>query len=101
MAGCASNDVDLIGKCLKDVIIEPQRAASVPCFTVVKSAAMEAQALGCSLSGSGPSIFAFCREADAENIRSAMEHAIRDAGYDCQSWISPLDAPGAYVESRA
>ncbi len=101
LAGCASNDTDLIGRCLRDVIIEPQRAAAVPCFAAVKSAAMEAHALGCSLGGSGPSIFAFCREAEAEGVRSAMEHACRAAGFECQSWISPLDAPGAYVESRA
>jgi len=101
IAGCASNDLDLIGRSLRDVIIEPQRAASVPCFAAVKAAAMEADALGCSLSGSGPSIFALCREAAASHIASAMELSCRNAGYECQSWISPLDAPGATVELTA
>ncbi len=98
IAGCASNDIDLIGQCLRDVIIEPQRVASVPCFAAIKSAAMEAHAIGCSLSGSGPSLFAFCLEADADSVSSAMEQASRGAGYECQSWISPLDVAGAFVE---
>jgi homoserine kinase len=101
VAGCASSDIDLIGRSLRDVIIEPQRAASVPCFAGVKTAAMEADALGCSLSGSGPSIFALCRDADAADVVSAMQNSCSAQGYECQSWISPLDAPGAIVESAA
>jgi homoserine kinase len=99
VAGCANNDIDLIGRSLRDVIIEPQRAASVPFFAGVKAAAMEANALGCSLSGSGPSIFALCRDAVAADLASAMEQSCSAQGYECQSWISPLDAPGAIVES--
>ena len=99
IAACAQNDIDLLGKCLRDELIEPQRASAVPCFTAVKEAAMASAALGCSLSGSGPSMFALCRDAAAPNIASAMEQACRAMGYECQSWISRLDAPGARVES--
>ena len=53
MAGLAADDHGLIGECLKDVLIEPQRAQAVPCFADVKAAAMAAGALGSSLSGSG------------------------------------------------
>jgi homoserine kinase len=101
IAGCASNDLDLIGRSLRDVVIEPQRAASVPCFAAVKTAALEANALGCSLSGSGPSIFALCSAAAATDIADAMAQSCRHAGYECQSWISALDAPGAAVEIPA
>jgi homoserine kinase len=89
----------LIRRCLKDVIIEPQRKAAVPCFDAVKKAALEANALGCSLSGSGPSIFALCIDADAPNAATAMEQACRGAGYECQSWISPMTTDGAYLEN--
>jgi len=101
IAGCANNDIDLLGQSLRDVVIEPQRAASVPCFAAVKSAAMAAGALGCSLSGSGPSIFALCKETVAADVANTMEQSCGSAGFDCQSWISPLDAPGAIVESIA
>ena len=100
IAACEQRDVELLGRCLRDEVIEPQRAASVPCFAEVQKAAMNADALGCSLSGSGPSIFALCRDANAANVAMAMEQGCRKLGYECESWISPLNAPGAEVETR-
>jgi homoserine kinase len=97
VAACAADDIDLIGKTLKDVIIEPQRSAAVSCFDAVKEAAERGGALGCSLSGSGPSIFALCKDNHASNLATAMEQACRALGIDCQSWVSPLDAPGAHI----
>jgi homoserine kinase len=99
IAACAANDIDLIGKTLKDVIIEPQRSAAVPCFDAVREAAERAGALGFSLSGSGPSLFALCEAGKARNLAVAMEQACRAQGIECESWVSPLDAPGAFVES--
>ncbi len=98
IAACEHNDIELLSRCLRDELIEPQRAASVPCFDEVKKAALKADALGCSLSGSGPSIFALCRDKSAPNLATAMEQACRKLGIECQSWISPLNAPGARVE---
>jgi homoserine kinase len=99
IAACAANDIDMIRRTLKDVVIEPQRSAAVPCFDQVKATAIHAGALGCSLSGSGPSIFALTRDGDARNIASAMEQSCRSMGIDCQSWIGPMNAPGAMVEA--
>lgn len=99
IAACSNNDHILLGRCLRDVIIEPQRTAAVPCFAAVKEAAMDAGAFGCSLSGSGPSIFALCADAKAPLIATAMDKACRTAGIECQSWISPMDSTGARVES--
>lgn len=99
IAACAASDIPLIGKTLKDVIIEPQRSSAVPCFDAVKEAAERAGALGVSLSGSGPSIFALCEDSLAQNTAMAMEQGCRGFGIECQSFISPLDAPGAYLES--
>ena len=98
VAASASGDIDMLGQCLRDELIEPQRAASVPCFDAVKAAALGAEALGCSLSGSGPSIFALCRDSVANNVAMSMEQACRKMGIDCQSWISPMRAPGALVD---
>ena len=99
IAACAASDIDLIARTLRDVIIEPQRSANVPCFDVVKAAAKKSGALGCSLSGSGPSMFALCRSSEARNVASAMEQACRSQGIGCQSWVSPMTAPGAHIES--
>lgn len=99
IAACAASDVDLIRKTLRDVIIEPQRSANVPCFDAVKAASEKSGALGCSLSGSGPSMFALCKSSDAPNVASAMEQACRSQGISCQSWVSPMTAPGAHIEN--
>ena len=101
IAACERNDIDLLASCLKDIIIEPQRAAAVPCFEGVKETAMAAGALGCSLSGSGPSIFALCKNNEAAKIAIGMEQECRNHGYVCQSWVSPLDSAGAHVEDSA
>lgn len=97
IVACARNDHDLIGRTLRDIIIEPQRKDSVPCFDAVKAAADKAGALGCSLSGSGPSLFALCAESRARNVASAMEQACRAQGIACESWVSPMTAPGAGI----
>jgi homoserine kinase len=98
VAACQTSDIELIERTLRDIIIEPQRAANVACFDAVREAALPAGALGVSLSGSGPSIFALCRDSDAATLANAMEQSCHDAGIDCQSWVSPMDAPGARVE---
>ncbi|NIL93212.1 MAG: homoserine kinase [Woeseiaceae bacterium] len=99
LAACAASDLELIRKTLKDVIVEPQRASAVSCFAAVKDAAVRGGALGCSLSGSGPSIFALTESGKAGNLATAMEQACRSLGIDCQSWVSSLDAPGAHLEA--
>jgi homoserine kinase len=98
IAGCAAGDNGLMRRCFHDVIIEPQRAASIGCFAAVKAAALNADVLGASISGSGPSIFALCVESHAAKVAMAMEQACRGFGVECQSWISPMNARGAHVE---
>ncbi|MCJ7591388.1 MAG: homoserine kinase [Woeseiaceae bacterium] len=95
---CASDDIELIGKTLRDVVIEPHRKGNVVCFEEVVTAAYKAGALGSTLAGSGPSIFALCKDNDARNVASAMEQACRGVGIGCQSWVSAMTAPGARIE---
>lgn len=98
---CATSDIELIGKTLRDVTIEPHRKGNVACFDEVTAAAYKAGALGSTLSGSGPSIFALCKDNDTRNIASAMEQACRSQGIGCESWVSSMNAPGALVENPA
>lgn len=100
IAGCVQNDLDLMRTGLKDIVIEPQRTSAVPCFDVVRDSAIGNGALGCSLSGSGPSIFSLCESNLADKIASAMEASCRSAGFECRSWVSPLDAPGARIVDK-
>jgi homoserine kinase len=71
-----NNDDALLGRSLNDVVIEPQRAGLIPAFYDVKQGALDAGALGCSISGSGPSVFALCTDADRA-LRQQGERAGR------------------------
>jgi homoserine kinase len=97
--GLHRSDFDLIGRSLVDSIAEPRRAPLVPGLAAIKRAAAEAGALGCSLSGSGPSLFALCRNAgDAERVASAMTAAVRaEIGGDPQTYVSSIAPQGARV----
>jgi len=99
LAGCYRGDLELIRAGLRDVLVEPLRAPLVKGFAPVKAAALEEGALGASISGGGPSVFAWCTRDRAERIAGAMEQAFRAAGIECDAWISPVAAPAARVAS--
>jgi homoserine kinase len=99
ISGCYSNDLEMIRDSFNDVIIEPQRQTLIPGFKDVQRGAMQSGALGCSISGAGPTIFAWAELEHTEAVRSAMVGAFRSAGLESDSWISPLDNPGARVVS--
>ena len=97
LAGCYTSDLTLIRESLLDVVIEPQRRALIPGFTDVKEAALRAGALGCSISGAGPSVFAWALDTEAEGVRAAMVAAFSLHGLTTDSWQSAIDQVGARV----
>ena len=97
-------DFDLLSRAIEDVIAEPRRAPLVPGLAAIKRAAIEAGALGCSLSGSGPSLFALCREIEtARRVARAMaaEVAARIGGRPADVYVSPIAPTGARILSPA
>jgi len=97
LTGCFTNDIRLIRESLEDVIIEPQRKVLIPGFQAVKDGAMKNGALGCSISGAGPTVFAWCEQQDAERIRDAMVAGFAAHGLESDAWISTLDPSGARI----
>jgi homoserine kinase len=97
ISGCYSNDLDMIRDSFNDVIIEPQRQSLIPGFKDVQRGAMAAGALGCSISGAGPAIFAWSEFQHAEAVRAAMVAAFERHGLQSDCWISSLDNHGARV----
>jgi homoserine kinase len=97
-AGCASGDFDLIRAGLEDVLVEPQRAHLLPPLVQVKKAALDAGALGCSFSGSGPSVFAWAMEGDADKVEDAMSWAFMEAGLAARAYRAPADSQGVRLE---
>lgn len=99
--GLHRGDFALIARSLEDSIAEPRRAPLVPGLAAIKRAAADAGALGCSLSGSGPSLFALCRGADvAAKVAAAMTLAVEtEIGGRSETYVSSVGSSGARVVS--
>ena len=97
LAGCFTSDLALIRESLLDVVIEPQRQTLIPGFAAVKQAALAAGALGGSISGAGPTVFAWAEQKDAESVRAGMVAAFQAHGLASDSWVSTIDREGARV----
>lgn len=99
VSACYSGDLELLTQCVTDDVVTPARAALIPGAPGVIAAAIEAGALGSSISGSGPSIFALCRSRpDAVRVASAMTAAFAAAGLGSSALVSEADCPGAGVQ---
>jgi homoserine kinase len=99
ISGCYTNDLDMIRESFEDVVIEPQRAALIPGFGDVRRAALSAGALGCSISGAGPTMFAWCLESHAHAVREAMVVEFSHHGMESDHWTTALEAVGARIVS--
>ncbi|MBK7104342.1 MAG: homoserine kinase [Ignavibacteriae bacterium] len=98
VSGLYENDLNKIGKSIEDEISEPARASLIPNFYEIKNAALKAGAYGCSISGSGPSIFAFSKsEIDAKKIGSAMKNVVNKIGIKSTLYISKINPQGPKI----
>lgn len=96
VVGMFNSDLELICRSLKDIIIEPQRAGLIPRFYDVKEAALKSGALGCSISGAGPSIFALSANSlIAEQVGIEMQKIYADEKVENDLFISPINQEGA------
>lgn len=96
IAGLMQGDFGLIGRSLKDVLAEPYRKQLIPGFEEVKTAAIEAGALGCSISGAGPAVFALCEgDKAAFAVGIAMQQAFARHHITAERFISNVNSNGA------
>ncbi len=100
--GLTSGDQLLIRRCIEDVIMEPLRARLIPGFDDVKEAAMKSGAMGCSISGSGPSVFSIAPSMHvAHRIGTVMKRTFhRAAGVTSDVFVSRTNLRGARVVWR-
>ena len=97
ICGCYTDDLELIRASFEDVVIEPQRAALIPGFQQVRRGAMEAGALGCSISGAGPSMFAWALAAAAPAVLEAMRREFARHSLATDAWVIEVPSAGARV----
>jgi homoserine kinase len=103
LAGCYRGEIGLIRAGLADVLVEPRRAPLIAGFAEVKQAALDAGALGASISGAGPSVFAWFADAATAAGAAPRMAAVFSAAHHARPtdvYVSAVDAPGARVIAR-
>ncbi|MBN1348572.1 homoserine kinase [candidate division KSB1 bacterium] len=98
IAGLMLPDYELIRRSLQDVIIEPVRSILIPHFQETKQAALESGALGCSISGSGPSMFALSLSLrTAQKVGDAMQKCLENIEIESDVYISKINQEGPRI----
>lgn len=98
VVGFFKGDLELIGRAVSDVIVEPARGSIIAGFAQVKAAALDAGALGCSIAGAGPTCFAFAATSDeGRDVGAAMKQAWAYADVTCNVHVGHIDVRGARV----
>lgn len=98
IAGLLRGDYNLIGRSLVDYIAEPHRSKLIPGFYEMKTAAIDAGALGSSISGSGPSVFALCKGKEiAEKAGAAMKAVMDGLNIGAEVYVSKVNNTGPKV----
>lgn len=97
LAGCYTGDLDVIKATFEDVIVEPQRRQLIPGFGSVKARALAEGALGCSIAGAGPTVFAWAEQPRAVAVASSMMEAFSRVGLQSDSWISEIGCAAAHI----
>src|SRR5690606_18149526 len=96
VAGACLADLELLGRAIDDRIAEPARAPLLPGFIAARAAALQAGALGCSISGAGPTSFALvASDADADRVAAAMVAGYANSGVSARAIITTVDHQGA------
>lgn len=102
IAGIVQSDYSLISRSMEDVIIEPIRSVLIPRFDEIKKESLDAGALGCGISGSGPSIFAFSKgKENARKVIKAMIETYHGTKIKFDVYISRISPHGTYVLERS
>jgi len=98
MVGLMSSDYDLISRSLHDVIAEPIRSVFIPGFEKIRAEVKQHGALGCGISGSGPTLFALSKdEQTAEQAGQLIEKHFLSAGLKSESYVSEINLQGAKI----
>ncbi len=101
VASLYAGDLALMGRSLHDLVAEPVRAVLIPGFAAVKEAALQAGAIGCSISGAGPAVFALAASlARARAVAETMRRAFADAGLTAAAYVSEISRAGPKVVSE-
>ncbi len=98
VSGLYTKDIDLIGRSMQDVLIEPVRSILIPDFYRLRELALEQGAISFGISGSGPSVFSFCRdERTANAVAAAIQKHLLWLDTESHKYISTINANGPRI----
>lgn len=93
-----TQDDDLLARSLQDVVAEPVRKKLIPGYDPIKASAMDNGALGCGISGAGPSIFALVKGKEkGEQVAKAMANNCTQLGINHKVHLSAINSRGAEI----
>jgi homoserine kinase len=98
VVGLMKPDYELIGRSLKDVVAEPIRSVLIPGFHLLKAEAIKAGALGCGISGSGPTLFALSTDKSiAQKVGEAIQNEFQKMSLKSEVYVSKVNEAGAKI----
>src|SRR5882757_3851506 len=98
IAGLMKPDYSLISRSLKDVIAEPIRSVFIPGFEVIRKEATQAGALGCGISGSGPTMFALSVDHEtAQHVGEVIQLQFLKHQLKSEVYVSKINYEGARI----
>jgi homoserine kinase len=98
MVALMKGDYALLSRSMHDLLAEPRRTQLIPGFDSIKKNALKSGAMGCGISGSGPSLFALCKgESTAENVAHSIQQGFTEHGLESDVFVSALNAPGCAI----
>lgn len=98
VAALAQENWELLSRSIHDFVAEPARKTLIPHFNEARQAAMQAGALGCGISGSGPAIFSLTRGREsAHAVALAKSGVFKQAGLPCRTYVSSINPTGVRV----
>ncbi|MDZ4795389.1 MAG: homoserine kinase [Bacteroidota bacterium] len=98
VTGFLKNDLELIGRSLEDVIIEPIRSILIPGFDEIKANCRDAGALGGGISGSGPSVFMLSKDEEtAKSVEKGMKAVYDRIGIEYNTYVTTINKKGVEI----
>tara|TARA_Y100001968_G_C19454306_1_gene771310 strand:- start:16806 stop:17753 length:948 start_codon:yes stop_codon:yes gene_type:complete len=95
LQGLRTGNGELISDGMNDRLHEPYRWRLIKGGLEVRDAAIKAGALGCVISGAGPSVLALCEKDKGHSISIAMTEAWRSIGVDSKAPLLNLQIGGS------
>ncbi|MGZ3750137.1 MAG: homoserine kinase [Mucilaginibacter sp.] len=98
VSGLFMNDIDLIGRSMKDILVEPVRSMLIPDFYKMREMAMSMGAVSFGISGSGPSVFAFTRDEEtAKLITQKLQQHLTNISIGSNVYVSNINDQGPKI----